>query len=191
MVITIQVTGKLKSNVNKQTVTGVAIEGSGEFFYSLIFLEGDSLLFLSKKMRFFYIPKRLDFFLFVETYILTFVQPCFSLGGPPPTTSATRPVEGGFEKVKVVLYLIFSETVNVDQVKCGKVIFWYLDLKSIPPPYDNRRSSLARWQWASWRTAVPSQRWDWNTWQLLTWEVLVYVQRTCCICMCVLFVRFL
>ena len=41
MVITIQVTGKLKSNVNKQTVTGVAIEGSGEFFYSLICLEGD------------------------------------------------------------------------------------------------------------------------------------------------------
>ena len=87
-------------------------------------------------------------------------------------------------------YLILSETVNVDQVNCGKVNYWYLDLKSIPPPYDNRQSSLARWQWASWRTAVPSQRWDWNTWQLLTWEVLVYVHRTCCICMCILFVRF-
>ena len=99
----LQVTGKLKSNGKKQMVTGVAIEGSGEFLYSLIFLEGDSILFLSKKMRFFYIPKRLDFFLFVETHILTFVQPCFSLGGPPPTTSATRPVEGGFEKEKVVL----------------------------------------------------------------------------------------
>ena len=58
MAMTIQVTGKLKSNGKKQTVTGVAIEGSGEFFYSLIFLEGDSLLFLSKKMRFLYITKK-------------------------------------------------------------------------------------------------------------------------------------
>ena len=101
--------------------------------------------------------------MFVETYILTFVQPCFSLGGPPPTTSATRPVEGGFEKVKVILYLIFSETVNVDQVNCGKVNYWYLDLKSIPTPYDYRRSSLARSQSAFWRTAVPYQRWSCNT----------------------------
>ena len=41
MAITIQVTGKLKSNGKKQTVTGLAIDGSGEFFYSLICLEGD------------------------------------------------------------------------------------------------------------------------------------------------------
>ena len=34
MAMTIQVTGKLKINGKKQTVTGVAIEGSGEFFYS-------------------------------------------------------------------------------------------------------------------------------------------------------------
>ena len=37
----LQVTGKLKSNGKKQTVTGLAIDGSGEFFYSLICLEGD------------------------------------------------------------------------------------------------------------------------------------------------------
>ena len=121
MAMTIQVTGKLKSNGKKQTVTVVAIEGSGEFFLLFDVPWRDSCLFLSKKTIFFYIPKRLDFFLIVETYILTFVQPCFSLGGPPPTTSATRPVEGGFEKVKVILYQIFLETVNVDQVKCGKV----------------------------------------------------------------------
>ena len=55
MVMKIQVTGKLKSNGKKQTVTVVAIEGSGEFFYSLISLEEDSLFFLSEKARFFYI----------------------------------------------------------------------------------------------------------------------------------------
>ena len=119
MAMTIQVTGKLKSNGKKQTVTVVAIEGSGEFFYSLMCLEGIPVYSWVKKRYSF--TQRLDFFLFVETYILTFVQPCFSLGGPPPTTSATRPVEGGFEKVKVILYQIFLETVNVDQVKCGKV----------------------------------------------------------------------
>ena len=55
MAMTIQVTGKLKSNGKKQTVTGLAIEGSGEFFYYLISLEEDSLFFLSEKARFFYI----------------------------------------------------------------------------------------------------------------------------------------
>ena len=40
MVMTIQVTGKLKSNGKKQTVTVVAIEGSGKSFYSLMCLEG-------------------------------------------------------------------------------------------------------------------------------------------------------
>ena len=58
MVMTIQVTGKLKSNGKKQTVTGLAIEGSGEFFYSFISLEEKSLFFLSQKTTFFYITKK-------------------------------------------------------------------------------------------------------------------------------------
>ena len=53
MAMTIQVTGKLKSNGKKQTVTVLVIEGSGEFFYSLISLEEDPLFFLSQKTRFF------------------------------------------------------------------------------------------------------------------------------------------
>ena len=159
----LQVTGKLKSNGKKQTVTGLAIEGSGEFFYSLISLEEDSLFFLSEKARFFYITKKTWLF-FVFWNIYSDICATMLLFRWPSTHNFCYKTSWRWVwECESYSYLILSETVNVDQVNCGKVNYWYLDLKSIPPPFDYRRSSLARSQSAFWRTAVPYQRWSWNT----------------------------
>ena len=167
MAMTIQVTGKLKSNGKKQTVTVVAIEGSGEFFYFdfpwrgfLIFPEWKSEILLHLCN---YITKKTWLF-FVFWNIYSDICATMLLFRWPSTHNFCYKTSWRWVwECESYSYLILSETVNVDQVNCGKVNYWYLDLKSIPTPYDYRRSSLARSQSAFWRTAVPYQRWSCNT----------------------------